>query len=424
MPEPIPYETALALIASQCRRLPSDEVEVAHALDRWTAGTTISPADLPPFDNAAMDGFALRMADLFTRPDAVLDVCGEQAAGAGRTEECEGAWEIMTGARLPACTDSVVPVEQSEVLVSDGHGRPLQVRLQPPSRLGQHVRRRGEDVARGQVLLPPATRIGPAQRMLLAGAGVCRIAVGAKPAVAVICTGRELVDDPAQPLRDGQIRNTNGVFLCDRLVQMGARVVSVETVGDQTAAFVDAVGRALAAGAQMIVSTGAVSMGRYDFVPDTLRSTGARIVFHKVRVRPGKPILFAQLDGGTHFFGLPGNPVSAATGLRFFVAPALRHLMGLPVERPWQFPLAEPLRVRAGWLHYLKASVQLHADGRLWVHPLPGQESFRIAPLTRANAWIAVTGSDETVVQGTPVTVHGAFGEAMTIDHAGVAGEG
>ena len=419
MAEPIPYETALALIASQCRRLPSDTVDLAHSLGRCTAGVTISPADLPPFDNAAMDGFALRLADLFTRPDAVLDVCGEQAAGAGRTEECEGAWEIMTGARLPACTDSVVPVEQSEVLARDGEGRPLRVRLQPPAKLGQHVRRRGEDVARGQVLLPSGTWVGPAQRMLLAGVGVCQVAVVAQPAVAVICTGRELVDDPARPLRDGEIRNTNRVFLCDRLVQMGARVVSAETVGDETAAFVEAIGRALAAGAQMIVSTGAVSMGRYDFIPDTLRALRARIVFHKVRVRPGKPILFAQLDGGTHFFGLPGNPVSAATGLRFFVEPALRQLMGLPVERPWQLPLAKPVRARAGWLHFLKASVRLHADGRLWVHPLPGQESFRIAPLTRANAWIVVAGSDETIAQGTPVAVHGASGAAMTIDHVG-----
>jgi molybdopterin molybdotransferase len=180
-----------------------------------------------------------------------------------------------------------------------------------------------------------------------------------------------------------------------------------ETVSDDADAFLAALQRALAAGAEVVLSTGAVSMGRYDFVPDALRSIGARLHFHKVRIRPGKPLLFATLPGGQLYFGLPGNPVSSAVGLRFFVEPALRALSGLVPERPLQVPLAASFKKRAPLRFHLKGGLELNQHGQLQARVLPGQESFRIAPMAQANCWIVVEEAHEAPVAGDVVKVYG-----------------
>ena len=157
----------------------------------------------------------------------------------------------------------------------------------------------------------------------------------------------------------------------------------------------------------MVLSTGAVSMGRYDFVPDALRSLGATLHFHKVKIRPGKPLLFASLPGGQLFFGLPGNPVSSAVGLRFFVEPALRAMTGLPQERPLQLPLAAAFKKRLPLRFHLKGRLEVDAGGKLQARVLPGQESFRIQPLLQANCWIVVDEAMQAPQAGDLVEVYG-----------------
>jgi molybdopterin molybdotransferase len=218
------------------------------------------------------------------------------------------------------------------VLARNQAQRPTRIRLLADVPPRQHVRRAGEDIARGEAALLAGSWLTPAHALLAAGLGFATLEVARRPRVAVLCTGRELVDDPALPLQPGQIRNSNGVFLTLRLAAAGAEVVWQETVPDETEVFLAAVQRALQAGADLVLSTGAVSMGRYDFVPPALRSIGAEILFHKLAMRPGKPLLFARLREGPLYFGLPGNPVSAAVGLRFFVEAALRAQLGLPQE--------------------------------------------------------------------------------------------
>jgi molybdopterin molybdotransferase len=148
-------------------------------------------------------------------------------------------------------------------------------------------------------------------------------------------------------------------------------------------------------------------MGRYDFIPDTLRARGAQILFHKVAIRPGKPLLFAQLPQGTLYFGLPGNPVSAAVGQRFFVEPVLRRLLGLAPEARLQLPLQADVRVPPGLRFHARARVELDARGQLSVRVLTGQESFRLMSTLRANAWAVLDGEGDTVAAGTPVTIVG-----------------
>ncbi|MNS71952.1 Molybdopterin molybdenumtransferase [compost metagenome] len=229
----------------------------------------------------------------------------------------------------------------------------------------------------------------------------------ARPKVAVIATGKELVTEAAQALDSGQSRDSNRPYLIGRLQAAGAEVVWQGTVGDEVAAFDAVLDDALAAGAQVLVSTGAVSAGRYDFIPDALRARGARIVFHKVAIRPGKPLLFAVLPNGALYFGLPGNPVSAAVGQRFFVEPVLRRLLGLAAEPLLQLPLQADVRKPPGLRFHARARVEVDAQGRLSARVLAGQESFRLKSMLQANAWVVLEGEGDLATAGTPVRVQG-----------------
>lgn len=403
----IAFEQALEHVVAACARLPSEREALERAIGRVSAEALHSPVDLPPFDNSAMDGFALRTDGGPVEAGTRLRVHGEQAAGDGeRSASGEGAWSIMTGARVPDGLDAIVPVEHVEVLERDAAGRPLRIELAMPVRPGQNLRRTAEDIGRGQLALPAGHRIGAAEIMLLAGLGIGHVEVVRRPRVALLCTGRELVDDFEQPLAPGQIRNSNAPFLAARLAAAGAALVQRETLPDEPERFAVALDRAVDGGVDIVVSTGAVSMGRFDFVPGVLRDAGADIVFHKVAMRPGKPLLFARLANGALFFGLPGNPVSSAVGLRFFVEPALRAMLGLPREQGWRVPLLHAIGKKPGFRLHQKARVRLDGEGRLGVELLQGQESFRTKPLVESTAWAALPAGAEALRPGDPVEVY------------------
>lgn len=401
----IGYAEALEILL---REAPAPQVQrTAPAVGQVLAEAVASPEALPPFDNSAMDGFALRVGPDGASAGAEFDVRGAQAAGDAAAVAGQGAWEIMTGARVPDGLDAVIPVEQVAVLARGADGRPRRIRLNADLPMGQHIRCAGEDLAAGALLLDRGVCLEAAQRMLLSAVGVAEVAAVRPPQLALINTGRELVDDPGQSLASGEIRNSNGPYLAQKIIDAGALLVRRATVGDDADAFLAALRQSLDAGARLLLSTGAVSMGRHDFVPDALRDLGATIHFHKVRIRPGKPLLFATLPDGQLFFGLPGNPVSSAVGMRFFVEPVLRRMLGLPDERPLRLPLAEPYRKRHPLRFHLKASVSVAANGRVLARILPGQESFRIAPMARSNAWIVLGEDIGDFDAGALVDVHG-----------------
>lgn len=400
----IDYEEALRLLLSDVAPLGGERVAAGDARGRVLATTVTSAESLPPFDNSAMDGFALCGGGVVRAAGEGFAILGESAAGDAPIDAAGGAWEIMTGAPMPAGADTVVPVEQVDVLATDGAGRPTSIRLRADVPPDQHVRRAGEDIAAGAVAIPAGRVLREAEAMVLAAIGVAAVDIARSPRVAVITTGRELVDGAA-PLAPGQIRNSNGPFLAARLQAAGARVVARETVADDPAAFRAALDRALGQGVDVVVTTGAVSMGRYDFIPATLDALGATTLFHKVRIRPGKPILAARLPGGAHVLALPGNPASTAVGLRFFVEPLLRRLLGLPPERAFRLPLAVPYGKRFPLRMHLKARVALDPDGMARVHVLGGQESFRIRPLLDANAWAVVPADVDALDAGAAVHV-------------------
>ena len=401
----IGIEDAVARVRAAAKPLPAECMPLAEARGRVLAEDVIAPMSLPPFDNSAMDGFALRANGSAVAAGSEFSVEGEQAAGdAARVARGE-ACEIMTGARMPDGFDSVVPVEDVAVLERDAAKRPSRIRIKSDIAFGQHVRRAGEDMLAGTVALAAGIVLDPFACMLLDALGVDEVAVRRRPRVAVFATGRELVADPQRPLASGEIRDSNGPYLEARLVEAGAEVVRRATLPDDAETFVVAVRDALAVGIDAVISTGAVSMGRYDFVPEALSMLGADTVFHKLRMRPGKPQLFAMLPQGALFFGLPGNPISSAVGQRLLVEAALRRMLGMPDETRWRLPLAAELRKNPGNASIQKAALRMHADGSVRVQPLRGQESFRIAPLRGANVWMLLPEDAEQLVAGTVVDV-------------------
>lgn len=404
----VDYEQALAILLRGVARGDSETVASAEADGRVLAADIVSPAALPRFDNAAMDGFALALRGRALAAGHELPVRGAIAAGVPAGEGGDGAWEIMTGAALPAGLDTVVPVERVDAIAGqDAEAPPVGIRLREDSAPGANVRRRGEDIGEGERMMSARERLDSARLMLLAALGVTSVPVVRRPRVALIATGRELVDGDI--VDAASIHDSNTPFLRLRLCAAGAEVVMEERVADDPVAFAGALDRVRERGVDLVISTGAVSKGRFDFVPGSLRARGAELLFHGVGIRPGKPLLAARLPEGPLHVGLPGNPASCAVGLRFFVESVLRAMLGLPVERPLRLPLAGPAWRRPGLRTHLHARVTCDARGQLTVHPLPHQESFRLRPFLASQAWLVLPpadGGDGSLAPGEPVTVY------------------
>ena len=393
----IPYADALKLLLAESRALEDEWCRCSDALSRVLAEPVRAPRALPPFTNAAMDGYAFASEGDVLAAGSEYEVGGLIAAGAPPPANAgTKVWEITTGAALPAGLDCIVPLERVERLAG---GR---IRLREALIGGQNVRQRGSDVAIGQQVGTAGQRVDPALRMMLAALGVDRIKVRRRPRVALLSTGAELIANPALPLGEGQIYAANAPYLEASLHAMGAEVIANTALGDDAQAFAAQL-REVAAHADVVVSTGAVSMGRHDFIPASLRAADARLLFHKVAIRPGKPLLAASLQEGPLFIGLPGNPIAAAVGFRFFVVPGLRAMLGMPPETPLQVPLLESIRVTAGLRRFFKARLRHTDPSGMGLELLEGQESYRIGSLLQANAWAVLHEDANELPAGTLV---------------------
>lgn len=397
------YAEALERLLEAAARRPAlgaEEAPLAVAAGRVCAEPVRAPGDLPRFDNSSMDGFAVaaaRTARASRKHPLELPLAGIVAAGdAPACRPRPGlAWEIMTGAPIPAGCDAVVRIEDAE-RTSEGR-----VRLAAPAEAGDYVRRRGADLAKGSILARAGTRLGPGALLALAAAGIDRVAVRRRPRVAVIATGRELVS-PGCEAGPGQVHDGSSTFLADALARLGAEGIGLVRVPDDPEAFARALRSARAGAPDLLVTTGAVSMGRYDFVTEALAGAGAETLFHGVDIRPGKPILAASLPGGPLVLGLPGNPVSTVVGLRFFGAAVLRLWLGLERERPVAAPLAAVVEKPEGLRCFFKARLEA-ARGALSARALPGQASFQVSPLLESNGWVVLPEAGSRVRAGAEV---------------------
>jgi molybdopterin molybdotransferase len=250
------------------------------------------------------------------------------------------------------------------------------------------VRPAGSDFARGDRVCAGGDLLDERHLVALAALGVERVSVRCRPRVALIATGSEL-SDGGGPLEPGKIRDSSTGYLRASLARLGAEPRSYGLCGDDTRDFRKRLDKALSDENDVVIATGAVSAGTRDFIPAALAEAGADVLFHGVAQRPGKPLYCARLGGGTLFFGLPGNPVSTAVGLRFFVAPVLRRLLGRPDERPLRARLAEGIELPEALACFLKARAWTEG-GELVARALPGQASYQLKPLLDASAWVFV----------------------------------
>lgn len=382
----VSMEVALGEIQAVARQHLLDEIRLplAQAVGQVLAQPAIAALSIPPFRNSARDGFVVSEEALATSD--WLPICGEVRAGddLSHAEGLSGpVARIMTGAPIPSWGRAVVMVEHAE---TDGD----RVRFVTPPEQGAWMRAEGSDIRAGEVVLRPGRRLIAEHVQALASSGVAEVVVHRKPRVGVCSTGEELVALGTGVPGSGLIYDSNRPFMTAQLAAYGCDVEISEHVGDTLDAMVGFLHRAMDASLDLVVSSGAVSMGRYDFVKPALEAVGATLIFHKVTQKPGKPLLFAVLPNGTLYFGLPGNPVSTTANCRFYVHHALSVMQQKPMEQPMKLRLENDVEKPEGMAVLLKARCVRGRDGAM-VRALEGQESFQTKPLLEMNGWIVLS---------------------------------
>lgn len=385
--------------------LASEDVDVMDSVGRVLVTDIFSTLDIQPFDNSAMDGFAVKLSDLATATkDNPVTLKKAGVVGAAHCKESSSlaartCMHVMTGAVLPEGAEAVVPIEN---VVIDGEAVRFFGCPQPEA----HIRRRGEDFKAGQCVLTAGTRIGAAHILPLTTLGIARLCVVCRPRVLFISTGAELVTDLEAPLQTGQIYNSNSYYAQAYLASSGAVVDVIAVVEDDPQQFFNIVISAQEKPYDVIVSSGAVSAGAFDYIRSELEKAEAEILYHKIALKPGKPNLLARLSSGQVYFGLPGNPVATAVGLRFFVRRALATMMGEETEKPMVACITHDFEKKAPLHMVLKGHMTVSENGKVEVTMLDGQESFMVRPFLQMNCWIFMPHDVARVFSGDMVEVY------------------
>jgi molybdopterin molybdotransferase len=360
-----------------------ETVPLSDALGRVLSQPIVADRDYPPFNRSTRDGFAVSSADL-AAPGAALEIVGEIRAGASFTGaigpgQCA---EIMTGAAVPQGADAVVMIEHTQVTGA-------RMRSDRAAEAGQNIAPRGCEARAGEVLLAAGTRMGVAEIGVAAQVGAARVEVAARPRVAILSTGDEVVGvaDAVGPL---QIRNSNAFSVAALVEMAGGTPIALGNAADNADVLHGYIEKALAS-ADVLVMSGGVSAGKYDLVEPVLKAMGAEFFFDAVAIRPGRPAVFGRCRG-VWIFGLPGNPASTMVTFELFVRPAIELLQGAePAVLPLMaVQLTAAVRQKAALTHFLPARLTWSAEGVPRVTELPWKSSGDIVALARANGFLVV----------------------------------
>ncbi len=401
-PAIVSYEEAALAVRREAERilvraLKQERLPLLQAAGRVLAEPILADRDQPPFARSTRDGFACRAAEL---EHGGLRIAGSLRAGQPWSGEEIGAGEaieIMTGAAVPPGADCVVMVEH--INAADGR---VQLNGQHRPAVGENIVPAGAEAKHGVAILPAGRRMGPPEIAAAAACGAAMAPVFAQPRVAILATGDELVDIAQTPLAH-QIRNSNSYSLAAQVAAAGGEAEIFPIVRDDVAETEAAVRRAV--DYDLILLTGGVSMGKFDYVEPALLGAGAEFLFTGVRMQPGKPVVFGRI-GQTPFFGLPGNPISTMVTFALFVAPVLRALGGEKEIQP-RFRMAkleEEVAVKTGLTRFLPARRQSDVHGAR-VRRIPWQGSGDLAAAARANVFLVVPENRETLGAGEIVSV-------------------
>ncbi|MGI9529887.1 MAG: molybdopterin molybdotransferase MoeA [Acidimicrobiia bacterium] len=390
-----PLHEARAAVLDAMARRPPVEVAIGDALDRVTAAPVVATEAVPPFANSAMDGFAVRSADIDQVPTA-LDVIEDVPAGSVPTRQVGPgqATRIMTGAPMPGGADAIVMVEDTST-VEDSK---VEIRAVPVA--GAHIRPAGGDIAVGDVVVDAGVRL-TARHLASIASAAGTVAVAQPPVVAIMSTGDEVVPPDTATLEPGMIRDTNRVLVASMLDELRIPTIDLGIIGDDLESLRSAY-RQAAEEADLIISTGGVSMGDYDFVKQILGETGS-VEFWRVAMQPAKPFAFGSVDG-VPLFGLPGNPVSTFVAYEQFVRPALLHMMGATkLLRPRIAGTMGEDVVTSDAKEVFLRVLLAHDDGGYVALKSGAQGSNVLSALANADAFAVVPVGEASVSAGEPV---------------------
>ncbi|MEH6575555.1 MAG: bifunctional molybdopterin-guanine dinucleotide biosynthesis adaptor protein MobB/molybdopterin molybdotransferase MoeA [Amphritea sp.] len=392
-------EEGLARILDTVHPLDDSEmVDIDLAQGRTLAAALISPIDVPAHNNSAMDGYAVRGAELSPEGETCLQVvanvlAGHPFSGTLGPGECV---QIMTGAQIPEGLDTIVI---KEICCRAGE----MVCFPAGVRTGQHLRLAGEDLRKGQEALSAGTGLGAAELGLIASLGLAEVEVLRKPRVAYFSTGDE-IRRPGEAIQAGQIYDSNQYTVTAMLRDLGVEVIELGVIPDRREALEEAFQQACSQ-ADVIISSGGVSIGDADYVKETLDQLG-EVNFWRMAIKPGRPLAFGRVEDAL-FFGLPGNPVAVMITFLQFVKPALKKLLGDSHWQPQQFqlPCRQSLKSQAGRSEFLRGIIEADAEGRLAVHTTGQQGSGILTSMSRADCLIVLGPECSGVEVGKPVWV-------------------
>jgi len=389
----ISVSEAREIIQQYVTTLPPVYIKLQDAIGYRLAADIVAPLDIPAYSQSSMDGYAFSFADWLH--NSVLQIKGEMAAGSNheQTIGLKTAVRIFTGAAVPNGADTVVMQEKTNVVNGQLHIHDEQLKQ------GNNVRLKGSEIKTGELALSANTILTPAAIGFLAGMGIAEVSVFPPPSVTIIITGNEL-QTPGHPLAYGQVYDSNSFALTAVLKQMGVRQINVVQVPDILDRLINELEHAIIQ-TDLVLLTGGVSVGDYDFVVAAATRCGITTRFHKLKQRPGKPLFFGTKESKL-VFGLPGNPSSVLTCFYMYVLPVIANMIrgekGLLVK---QVPLAKSYQKPSGLTHFLKGLYDGHT-----VLPLGAQESYRMHSFARANCLIEI-GEDITVSEeGELVSIH------------------
>lgn len=397
----ISVESASETILEVIKALPLESVDVMNALGRVTGEDIVATRPNPPWDNSAMDGYALlsaNVADATAEKPVTLKVIYDLPAGQ-MPKGPVGAMEavrIMTGAPVPDGATAVIMVEKTKT------GEGATVIISGPVPDGDNIRRRGEDFRSGDVVIKKGSLVRPAEVAMLATIGAPFVMVHKRPRVAVLSTGDELTDIDETPSL-GKISNSNGYGLSALVQESGAFFINLGIARDTKDSLREKLKSAM--GADCIISSGGVSVGDYDFVKDVLQELGSSMLFWKVAMKPGKPLAFGVI-GGKPAFGLPGNPISSMVAFEQFVRPALLKMAGRSdiFRAVFNARLEKDIKIKPGRTNFIRSELKLSTEG-FAVTPLDGQSSGMISTMVRANAFVIVPADSSGFKKGETVKV-------------------
>lgn len=399
-PNSIPVPKAREVIAKFLSPIATIEhVPVRSALGRVLAADVISPVDVPAHDNSAMDGYAVRFADLKTDGKVTLKVAGSSFAGVPFKGSVDAgqAVRIMTGGVVPSGADTIVMQEHAEA-------KDNQVTIGGGHKLNQNLRRAGEDLQRGQPALRRGQPLRPAETGLIASLGIAEVPVYRRLRVAFFSTGDELVSI-GSPLDEGQIYDSNRYTIHGMLTRLGCEIIDMGVVRDDPK-LLEAAFREAANIADVVITSGGVSVGEADFVKDLLNQLG-EVVFWKIAMKPGRPLAYGKI-GNAHFFGLPGNPVSVMVTFYQFVRDALLKLAGRDPIDPlptFRVPCTSSLKKAPGRTEFQRGILSRDDTGNLQVRVTGEQGSGILRSMSEANCFIILSTDQGNVTPGTQVEV-------------------